>query len=118
MRGQSLPVARAVADTEVGPAFVEARRRKLGIATVGAARIKLSRMDAAAHPQERHDHPGVLALLDGRVNPTVEGVFVPVRADAMVRVDAGTLRGVCAGSHGTLSIFDLSEHSSTTQDTP
>lgn len=76
------------------------------VATVGAARFKLSRMDDSPYPEERHDHPEVLVVLDGQMNLVIDGVAAPVRAGEMVRVDAGVLHGVAAGSYGTLLIFN------------
>ena len=77
------------------------------LATVGAARFKVSRMDGAAYPEERHDHPEVLVVLDGLMNLVVDGIATPVRSGEMVCVDAGVLHGVAAGSHGTLLIYNL-----------
>jgi quercetin dioxygenase-like cupin family protein len=80
------------------------------LATVGDARFKVSRMNDAAYPEERHTHPEVLVVLDGRMNLVVDGVATPVHAGEMVRVDAGVLHGVAAGSHGTLLIFNLPDN--------
>ncbi len=78
-------------------------------AMVGEARVKLSRMDSAVYPEERHTHAEVLVVLDGQMNLVVEGVAIPVLAGEMVRVDAGALHGVAAGSHGTLLILNLAD---------
>jgi quercetin dioxygenase-like cupin family protein len=75
-------------------------------ARIGTARFKLSRMDGAAYPDERHDHPEVLVVLDGQMNLVVDGVATVVRSGEMVCVDAGVLHGVAAGSAGTLLIFN------------
>ncbi|MEO7251180.1 MAG: cupin domain-containing protein [Arenimonas sp.] len=77
------------------------------LASVGDARVKVSRMDSAVYPDERHDHAEVLVVLDGTMNLHVDGVPIPVRAGQMVRVEAGQLHGVAAGSHGTLLIFNM-----------
>jgi len=75
-------------------------------ARVGSARFKLSRMDGAAYPEERHDHPEVLVVLDGHMNLVVDGVATPVRSGEMICIGAGVLHAVAAGSSGTLLIFN------------
>jgi quercetin dioxygenase-like cupin family protein len=96
------PIDRAAAAAQLPEVW-----RSQVFATVGDARVKLSRMDGAAYPEERHDHPEVLVVLDGQMNLFVDGVATPVRTGEMVRVDAGVAHGVATGSHGTLLIFNL-----------
>ncbi len=77
------------------------------LANVGAAQVKLSRMDGATYPEERHTHPEVLVVLNGQMNLLIDGVAVAVGTGEMVRIAAGVAHGVAEGSHGTLLIFNL-----------
>ena len=73
---------------------------------IGAARMRVLRMDGSAAPDERHTYPESLLVLDGRLRLTVEGCAVDVGAGQLCVIPAGTTHGVAPGSHGTLLIVE------------
>ncbi|MFD7662887.1 cupin domain-containing protein [Streptomyces sp. NPDC059788] len=78
--------------------------RSLG--RVGAACVKVLRMDELAGEEEAHGAVEALFVLDGRLELAVGGVAVSVRQGEMYLVPAGVTHAVRAGSHGTLMIFE------------
>lgn len=80
------------------------------LARIGGAQIKLLRMDGRAYPDETHDAPEALLVLEGCCRLTVDGRPEPIEAGHLRLVPAGTRHGVDAGSHGLLLIVDLAPH--------
>ncbi|WP_394298732.1 cupin domain-containing protein [Streptomyces rimosus] len=78
--------------------------RSLG--RVGAADVKVLRMNELPGEEEAHDAAEVLFVVDGRLELTVGGTAVSVRRGEMYVVPAGALHAVRAGSHGTLMIVE------------
>ena len=76
------------------------------LATVGGANIKVMRMDGAPYPDESHDYPEGLLVVDGQLNLTVGSNAITVRAGEIFIVPAGVAHAVAPGSTGTLVIFD------------
>ncbi|SFN33212.1 cupin domain-containing protein [Dokdonella immobilis] len=76
------------------------------LARVGGAQLKVMRMDAAPYPDETHDYPEGLLVVDGQLNLTLGDASVTVRAGEVFIVPVGVAHAVAAGSHGTLVIFD------------
>ena len=62
---------------------------------VGEARVKLTRMDGAASPEEVHDYAEALIVIDGELRLRIAGL-----------VPAGIAHAVDEGSTGTLLILD------------
>ena len=87
-----------VAQTEPWKSFVLAR--------VGGANIKVMRMDGEPYPDESHDYPEGLLVVDGHLSLTVGQDAVTVRAGEIFIVPAGVAHAVAPGSTGTLVIFD------------
>ncbi|KQV13684.1 cupin domain-containing protein [Kitasatospora sp. Root107] len=81
--------------------------RRLG--QVGAACVKVLRMDELPVEEERHGADEALLVLDGRLELEVAGTPVPVRAGELYLVAAGTPHRVRPGSRGTLVIVELTE---------
>ncbi|MEV7558547.1 cupin domain-containing protein [Streptomyces sp. NPDC089795] len=73
---------------------------------VGAARVKVLRMDGSPVQEEAHGADEVLLVLDGRMELLVEGIEVAVGTGEMYRVPAGARHAVGPGSHGTLVIVE------------
>ncbi|KAA6214860.1 cupin domain-containing protein [Streptomyces albofaciens JCM 4342] len=73
---------------------------------VGAADVKVLRMDELPGEEETHDAAEALLVLDGRLELTVDGAAVSVRQGELYVVPAGTPHAVRAGSHGTLVIVE------------
>ncbi|MFJ5776274.1 cupin domain-containing protein [Streptomyces sp. NPDC093094] len=78
--------------------------RSLG--KVGAACVKVLRMDGSPVQEEVHGAAEVLLVVDGRLELLVEGSEVAVRTGEMYRVPAGARHAVGPGSHGTLMIIE------------
>ncbi|NII73476.1 quercetin dioxygenase-like cupin family protein [Dyella sp. SG562] len=76
------------------------------LARFGGARLKVVRMDASAYPDECHDYPEGLLVLDGQMLLEIGGAVVRVGAGELYVVPAGVPHAVAAGSHGTLVIID------------
>ncbi|WP_434587228.1 cupin domain-containing protein [Streptomyces sp. A5-4] len=81
--------------------------RRLGL--VGAACVKLLRMDELPVEEESHDAAEALLVLDGRLELEVDGLPVTVRAGELFMVAAGAAHAVRPGSRGTLVIVELPE---------
>lgn len=76
------------------------------LARVGGANIKVMRMDDTPYPDESHDYPEGLLVVDGQLNLTVDSEAITVRAGEIFVVPAGVAHAVAPGSAGTLVIFD------------
>ncbi len=74
---------------------------------LGSTRVKVLRMDAAAYPDETHDYPEGLLVLEGCMQLTVQGAPVTVAAGGLYVVPAGVPHAVAPGSFGTLVILDM-----------
>ncbi|MBH2958501.1 cupin domain-containing protein [Serratia marcescens] len=74
---------------------------------VGAANIKVLRMDARSIADEVHDYSEGLLVISGRLQ--VAGEEVVVRAGQLYQAAAGVPHRVLPGSEGTLVIVDLPE---------
>ncbi|MFK8848134.1 cupin domain-containing protein [Streptomyces sp. Ac-502] len=73
---------------------------------VGAARVKVLRMDEVPGEEEAHGTAEALFVLDGRLELSVGGTDVSVGPGELYLVPAGARHAVRAGSHGTLLIFE------------
>lgn len=76
------------------------------LARFGDASLKVVRMDEAAYPDECHDYPEGLLVLDGQMLLEIGGSVVRVGAGELYVVPAGVPHAVAAGSWGTLLILD------------
>jgi quercetin dioxygenase-like cupin family protein len=76
------------------------------LARFGDANLKVLRMDASAYPDERHDYPEGLLVLDGQMLLRIGGEVIRVGPGELYVVPAGMPHAVAAGSHGTLVILD------------
>ncbi|MFD5192628.1 cupin domain-containing protein [Streptomyces sp. NPDC087769] len=81
--------------------------RRLGM--VGAACVKVLRMDGLPVEEESHGAAEALLVLDGRLELEVDGMPVSVRAGELFMVAAGAAHAVRPGSRGTLVIVELPE---------
>ncbi|MFF7246289.1 cupin domain-containing protein [Embleya sp. NPDC008237] len=79
--------------------------RALG--TVGAACVKVLRMDEMPVREESHAAGEALLVLDGRLEMKVDGEPVSVRAGELFMMPARTPHTVLPGSRGTLVIVDV-----------
>ncbi len=76
------------------------------LARFGDANLKVLRMDASAYPDECHDYPEGLLVLDGQMLLDIGGDVVRVGPGELYVVPAGVPHAVAPGSHGTLVILD------------
>lgn len=76
------------------------------VGQVGAACVKVLRMDGRAVEEEAHGAAEVLLVLDGQLELLVEGAEVTVRAGELYRIPAGARHAVRPGSRGTLVIVE------------
>ncbi|MEU2156592.1 cupin domain-containing protein [Streptomyces sp. NPDC019396] len=81
--------------------------RRLGM--VGAACVKVLRMDELPVEEESHRTAEALLVIDGRLELEVDGMPVSVRAGELFMVAAETAHTVRPGSRGTLVIVELPE---------
>ncbi|MEV4560341.1 cupin domain-containing protein [Kitasatospora sp. NPDC049285] len=81
----------------------------LPLGRVGAACVKVLRMDEMPLAEESHAAAEALLVLDGRLELVVDGAPVPVQAGELFIVPAGTTHAVGPGSRGTLVIVELPE---------
>ncbi|WP_354637762.1 cupin domain-containing protein [Kitasatospora camelliae] len=81
--------------------------RRLG--QVGAACVKVLRMDELPVEEESHGADEALLVIDGRLELEVNGVPVAVRAGELYLMPAGAVHAVRPGSHGTLMIVESAE---------
>jgi quercetin dioxygenase-like cupin family protein len=77
------------------------------LSRVGGANLKVLRMDGTAYPDETHDYPEGLLVIDGQLNLTIDDKLVVVRAGELFVVPAGVAHAVAPGSAGTLMIVDI-----------
>lgn len=68
--------------------------------------MKVIRLGAEPHSDERHEYPEALIVRDGNMNLIVDGAAVAVKEGGMYVVPPGVLHSVTAGSSGTLVIVD------------
>lgn len=73
---------------------------------IGGANIKVMRMDATSYPEEVHDFPEGLLVIDGQLNLTIGSENIIVKAGEIFIVPVGVSHAVAPGSTGTLVIFD------------
>ncbi|AGE18322.1 cupin domain-containing protein [Serratia marcescens] len=83
--------------------------RSAVLGRVGAANIKVLRMDARSIADEVHDYSEGLLVISGHLRLQVAGEEVVVRAGQLYQAAAGVPHRVLPGSAGTLVIFDLPE---------
>ncbi|PXW22902.1 cupin domain-containing protein [Paraburkholderia caballeronis] len=77
------------------------------VGQVGAAKIKVLRMDDQPYGEETHDYNEGLLVVDGKLLLQVEHEAVTVEAGQMYLAPAGVPHAVLPGSHGTLVIIDV-----------
>lgn len=80
--------------------------KSIVLARVAGANVKVMRMDGSPYPDETHDYPEGLLVIDGQLNLTVGPDAIAVRAGEMYVVPVGVPHAVAAGSSGILVIFD------------
>ena len=80
--------------------------KSIVVARVAGANIKVLCMDGAPYPDESHDHPEGLLVVDGQLNLTGGSEAITVRAGEIYVVPVGIAHAVAPGSTGTLVIFD------------
>jgi quercetin dioxygenase-like cupin family protein len=105
MSGPDVPPVDAVDLGAPARRLPEAWRSRL-LGSVGAARLKLLRMDARPYPEETHGHTEALLVLEGRLRLRLEGREMDVAAGGLCLVPAGVAHAVAEGSHGTMLIID------------
>lgn len=76
---------------------------------VGAANLKILRMDERSVTEEVHEYDEGLLVIDGRLELSVEGKNISVTAGQLYVAKAGIPHTVESGSFGTLVIIDLPE---------
>jgi quercetin dioxygenase-like cupin family protein len=76
------------------------------IARFGTGRLKVLRMDGAPYPEETHDYPEGLLVLDGRMLLTIGSATATVGPGELYVVPPGIAHAVAPGSTGTLVILD------------
>jgi mannose-6-phosphate isomerase-like protein (cupin superfamily) len=76
------------------------------LARFGGANLKVLRMDASAYPDECHDYPEGLLVVEGEMLLEIDGAIVRVGAGELYVVPAGVPHAVAVGSRGTLVILD------------
>ncbi|WP_198666628.1 cupin domain-containing protein [Marinomonas shanghaiensis] len=63
-------------------------------------------MDGTPYPDESHDYPEGLLVVDGQLNLKVGSDEITVRAGEIFIVPVGIAHSVTSGSTGTLVILD------------
>ncbi len=81
--------------------------RRLGL--VGAACVKVLRMDELPVAEESHVAAEALLVLDGWLELEIDATPVSVQAGELFMVPAGAAHAVRPGSRGTLVIVDVPE---------
>lgn len=76
---------------------------------VGAAGVKVLRMDGRPVPSEVHTTTEALLVLDGQLELALEGRELSVRAGELCLVPGGHRHAVRAGSSGTLVIVEVAD---------
>ncbi|MGI4855614.1 MAG: cupin domain-containing protein [Janthinobacterium lividum] len=77
------------------------------LASVGAANIKVLRMDEHPGEEEIHDYNEGLLVVEGRMMLEVDGESLTVESGGLYIAPAGVPHTVLPGSRGTLVIIDL-----------
>ncbi|MDI3148583.1 cupin domain-containing protein [Serratia nevei] len=83
--------------------------RSTVLGRVGAANIKVLRMDERSIADEVHDYGEGLLVIRGQLRLLVAGKTIVVQAGQLYQAAAGVPHRVLPGSEGTLVIFDLPE---------
>ncbi|BEN40026.1 MAG: cupin domain-containing protein [Serratia marcescens] len=83
--------------------------RSTVLGRVGAANIKVLRMDERSIADEVHDYSEGLLVIRGQLRLQVAGEMIVVQAGQLYQAAAGVPHRVLPGSEGTLVIFDLPE---------
>ncbi|MEF3118625.1 cupin domain-containing protein [Streptomyces chrestomyceticus] len=96
---------KAIDVRETAAALPEAWSSRV-LGEVGAARVKVLRMDELPGEEEAHGTAEALFVLDGRLELSVGGADVSVGPGQLYLVPAGVTHAVRAGSRGTLVILD------------
>lgn len=81
------------------------------LATIGGANVKVMRMDGSPYPDESHEYPEGLLVVDGHLNLTIGPDTITIRAGEIFIVPIGVAHAVAPGSTGTLVIFDAEARS-------
>jgi mannose-6-phosphate isomerase-like protein (cupin superfamily) len=76
------------------------------LAKVGSANIKVMRMDGRPYPDESHDCPEGLLIIDVQLNLIIGSAAITVCAGEIFFVPVGVAHALASGSIGTLVIFD------------
>lgn len=95
----------SLVDLKLAVTNAEAQKSTI-LAKVGSANIKVMRMDGTPYPDESHDYPEGLLVVDGQLNLKVGSDEITVRAGEIFIVPVGIAHSVASGSTGTLVIFD------------
>jgi quercetin dioxygenase-like cupin family protein len=64
--------------------------KSIVLARVAGANIKVMPMDGAPYPDESHDHPERLLVVDGQLNLTVGSEAITVRAERYMSSQSGS----------------------------
>lgn len=92
-------------DLKLEVAQAKAWKSKI-LTTIGNANIKVMRMDGMPYPDESHDYPEGLLVIDGQLNLKVGTDEITVHSGEIFIVPVGVAHSVASGSIGTLVIFD------------
>ncbi|MBV8874410.1 MAG: cupin domain-containing protein [Metakosakonia sp.] len=76
---------------------------------IGAANLKVLRMDERSVTEEVHEYDEGLLVIDGRLELSVKGKNISVTSGQLYVAKAGIPHTVEIGSFGTLVIIDLPE---------
>lgn len=76
---------------------------------VGAANLKVLRMDKRSATEEVHEYDEGLLVIDGCLELSMEGKKISVTSGQLYVAKAGIPHTVETGSFGTLIIIDLAE---------
>ncbi|MFI9721662.1 cupin domain-containing protein [Streptomyces sp. NPDC052396] len=79
--------------------------RSVPVTRIANAQLKVERMSGLPLPEESHPTPEALLVLEGRLELSVAGRPVTVRAGEVYTVPAGTVHAVRPGSEGILVIL-------------
>ncbi len=71
--------------------------KSIVLARVAGANKKVLRMDGAPYPDESHDHPEGLLVVDGQLNLTVGSEAITVRAGEIYVVSVGVAHAAAPG---------------------
>lgn len=90
---------------EAAAALPEAWRSTV-LARIGGASLKVLRMDESPFPEEVHDYPEALLVLEGEMRLQLGERVVTVGAGEVYVVEPGVVHAVAPGSEGVLVIVD------------